>query len=33
MMKRAMNIQELPKSVQYAAVGVLLVLAVVTLLN
>ena len=33
MMKRAMNIRELPKSVQYAAVGVLLVLAVVTLLN
>jgi len=33
MMKREMNIRDLPKPLQYAAVGVLLVLAVVTLLN
>ena len=32
-MKREMNIPDLPKPLQYAAVGVLLVLAVVTLLN
>ena len=33
MMKRELNIRDLPKPLQYAAVGVLLVLAVVTLLN
>ena len=33
MMKREMNIRDLPKPLQYAAVGVLLFLAVVTLLN
>ena len=33
MMKREMNIRDLPKPLQYAVVGVLLVLAVVTLLN
>ena len=33
MMKREMNIRDLPKPLQYAAVGVLLVFAVVTLLN
>ena len=33
MMKREMNIRDLPKPLQYAAVGVLLVFVVVTLLN
>ena len=33
MMKGEMNIRDLPKPLQHAAVGVLLVLAVVTLLN
>ena len=33
MMKREMNIRNLPKQLQYAAVSVLLVLALVTLLN
>ena len=33
MMKREMNIRTLPKPLQYAAIGMLLVLALVTLLN
>ena len=33
MMKREMNIRDLPKPLQYAAVGVLLVFVVVTPLN
>ena len=33
MMKREMNIRDLPKPLRYAAVGVLLVLAVLTLLD
>ena len=33
MMNREMNIRDLPKPLQYTAVGVLLILAVVTVLN
>ncbi len=33
MMKHEMNLRDLPKTLQFAAVGVLLVLAVVTLLK